>query len=57
MSDAPLEERLPRKRSAVARVVMIALALLALSVAGLVAVAVLNPQPEPQRVDYGGFTR
>lgn len=37
------------------RVVRIALLVVALSVAALVAVAVLNPEPQPLRVDYGGF--
>ncbi|MGI9432373.1 MAG: hypothetical protein ACR2PQ_09180 [Myxococcota bacterium] len=37
------------------RVVKILLVLFVLSVGALVTVAVLNPEPEALRVDYGGF--
>jgi hypothetical protein len=38
-----------------ARIAKIVLVILAFCAAGLVAVAVLNPAPQPHRVDYGGF--
>jgi len=38
-----------------ARLAKFALVALALGIAALVAVALLNPQPEKHRVDYGGF--
>lgn len=44
-------------RSPFARLATIALGLVALAIAALVAVAVLNPQPEQHRIDYGGFDR
>lgn len=38
-----------------ARLATIVLVVLALSAAALVALAVLNPEPQPHRIDYGGF--